>query len=117
MRNGVDEGIVLGIAANLSHQESCIENDAADDHREQQKTQKEQNSGVPVEDHPADVKQQDDHNEADAERNEECNRLLAARDHHDFSLALADTRGHPGPPSEIFPLSTPVGVSPSASSA
>ncbi len=53
---------------------------------QQQDAEKEQDAGAPVEQHPADVEQKDDGDEAGAERDEKGDRLLPAGDYHDSSL-------------------------------
>ena len=87
MRDGVDERVVLFIAPDFAHQKNRVQHDAADDHRQQQEAQKQQNTGTPVEQHPADIQQQDDRNQADAERDKERDRFLAPGNYHDSSLS------------------------------
>ena len=45
MRDGIDEGVVLFVAADLTHQKDGVEHDAADDHSQQDPARK---SRMPV---------------------------------------------------------------------
>jgi hypothetical protein len=73
MRDGVDKGIVLSVPANFTNQESGVQHDPADDHRQQQRTQEEKDSAMPVEQNPTDVKKKSDENQSSAERDKERN--------------------------------------------
>ena len=86
VRDGVDEGVVLFVPADLAHQEDGVQHDAGDDDGDQQDAESEQNSGAPVEQYPADVENQDDEDEAGAQRDEERDGFAAARHHHASSL-------------------------------
>src|SRR5579885_2866657 len=83
----VDERVVLGVAADLPHQEGRVEDHAANDGGQQQHSQEQQDARAPVQQHPADVEKQDDRDQADAERDEERDRLLPAGDYHASSLS------------------------------
>ncbi len=90
----VDKRVVLFVAADLPHQKDCVQNNAADDESEQQDAEEQQDPGTPVQQHPADIENQDDGDQARPKGDEECNRLLPARDHHDSSLSRIGTGVH-----------------------
>ena len=81
MRNGVDERIVLLIAADLPHQKKRIENYAADDDPQQQDAKEEKNSGAPGKQNPTDIEEEDDEDQGRAQGNEKRDRPFAAADH------------------------------------
>src|SRR5450755_4578508 len=66
VRDGVDEGIVLRVAANLAYQKNRVEHHAADDGGHEQRAQHEQNAVPPVQQNPADVQQDNDKDKAHA---------------------------------------------------
>ena len=86
VRDGVDEGVVLLVAADLAHQESGVQDYADDDDESEQGSEEEEDAGVPAQQHPADVQQNDDGDEAGAERDEEGDGSAAAGNDHDSSL-------------------------------
>ena len=53
MGDGVDEGVVLFVAADFPHQKDGVEHDAADDHEHEQHAQDQQESGAPVRAEPS----------------------------------------------------------------
>src|SRR6185437_1187343 len=59
MSDGVNESIVLFIPTNFADKKDGVKNDAADDHEQQQHSEKQQNAGPPVQQNPTDVEQQD----------------------------------------------------------
>ena len=84
MRDGVDEGVVLFVAADFADQEGGVQDHADDDDERQQRAEEQQDAGVPAQQHPADVEQNDDRDEADAERDEERDGSAAAGNDHEF---------------------------------
>ena len=48
VRDGVDEAVLLLVAADLPHQEDRVENDAGDDQGEKQHAQDQEDPGLPV---------------------------------------------------------------------
>jgi hypothetical protein len=85
VRYGVDEGVMLLIPPYLAHQKRRVQNDAADDRQGQYGSQEEQDSGTPVEQDPPDIQEDHDGDQADAERNKECDGSAAAGDNHTLS--------------------------------
>ncbi len=51
----VNESVMLGVAADLAHQECGIEHDSTDDHQNQNDSKEKQDRVAPAEQHPADV--------------------------------------------------------------
>src|SRR5712692_1238769 len=90
----IDKSIVLLIAPDLPHEKNCVQYDAADDHRQQQHTEEEQDSAAPVEQDPTDVEEENDQDQASAERYEKRDRLLPPCQDHDFSLCPSGPRMH-----------------------
>ena len=80
--DGVDERLVLLVAADLAHQEDRIEHDAGDDEGKHDEAGDEQPGLAPVEDDPADVEGDDACHQADAEDDEERDRLPAPAGPH-----------------------------------
>ena len=60
VRDGVDERVVLLVAADFAHQEGGVQDHAGNDHGEQQDAEKQQDAVAPIEQDPADVEEQDD---------------------------------------------------------
>src|SRR5271166_4352096 len=85
--HGIDKGVMLRVAADLADEKRSIQHHAADDHDQQEGAQKQQDAGVPVGHHPADVEQQDNDDQTDAERDEKRYGFLASGDDHVLSLA------------------------------
>ncbi len=82
VRNGVDEGVVLFVAPDLTHQEDGVEHHAGDDGDEEDDAQHDQHRAVPVEHDPADVEGDRERDQADAEDGEEDDRAAATADHN-----------------------------------
>ena len=77
--DGVDEGVVLFVAANLADEEGGVEDEAGDDDAEEDDAEDEQN--------PADVQRQRGRHQADAEHQKEGDRFFAATaDAHDAAI-------------------------------
>src|SRR6185312_1971398 len=86
MGDGIDESIMLFISVNFAHQEECIQNDAGDNRQHQQNAQKKENTRTPVVQSPTHVQQNDDRDNARAQRNEERDGPLPANADHTISL-------------------------------
>jgi hypothetical protein len=82
VRDGVDEGVVLLVAAYLADEEGGVEDEAGDDDGEEDDAEDEQRDLSPVEQNPADVEREREDDEADAERQKEDNGFAAAADAH-----------------------------------
>ena len=79
--DGVDEGIVLLVAADFAHQEDGVEHHPGNDRDEQDDAEDEQERSAPVEHDPADVERDGQRHEADAQDGEEDDRPTPAADH------------------------------------
>ena len=77
--DGIDEGVVLFVAADFAHQKDGVEHDAATDHQHQQDAQNQQDAVPPVQQEPADVENQEDGDQPDAERDEARRSICGAR--------------------------------------
>src|SRR5581483_9364006 len=82
VRDRIDEGIVLLVPADFTHQENRVEHHAADDAGEQKDAKKEKKAGAPIEQNPANVEEERNQDEAGAEGNEQRNRLAALGGDH-----------------------------------
>lgn len=82
MSDGVDEAVVLLIAANFADQEDGVENESGDDGAEEDDAEKDFDAFAPVEDDPAAADGEGDGSQNDAEAEEESNRLATAGDAH-----------------------------------
>ena len=82
MRDRVDESVVLFVAPDLADQKRGVEHHANDDRQSQQRAEEQQDAGVPAQQHPADVQQNDDRDQPDAERDEECDGPAASGNNH-----------------------------------
>ena len=80
VRDRVDEGVVLFVSPDFTHQEGRIQNHAGMMIGQQQDAEEQQDSRAPVENYPTDVKKQGDDDQPGAERNEECDRLSGSGD-------------------------------------
>src|SRR5262245_54481722 len=89
--DGVNEGVVLLVAADLADEEDRIEDHARDDDKEDDDAQDREHAPAPVEDDPADVQGDGERDQADAENREEDDRPATAADH-----ASQDTAEPPG---------------------
>ena len=85
--DGIDEGVVLFVAADFAHQKDRIQHDAAADHQHQQDAQDQQDAVPPVQQDIADVENQQDGDQPDAERDMPGNRSAASGEFHDSRLA------------------------------
>src|SRR5689334_5900716 len=82
MGDRVDERVMLLVPANLADQKDGVEDHAGDDCRQQQNAQNQEEAMVPVEQHPTDIKEDGDNNDADAERDKKRDRLSPSGNHH-----------------------------------
>ena len=79
--DGVQEGVLLFIPADLADQKNRVQHHAGDDQQEQDDAQDRQDPHPPVEDDPADVEGDGNGDEADAEDGEEDHLPPAAANH------------------------------------
>jgi hypothetical protein len=79
--HGVDEGIVLLVAPDLTHQEDRIQHHPRNNDQKKHETQDGENAALPVDHEPADVQRDGDRNQADTEDGEEDDGSAAAADH------------------------------------
>jgi hypothetical protein len=70
VRHGVDEGVVLIVAAQLAHQKHGVDDDAGDDEGEGEDTEDERKNAAAVDENPADVERDGRRNHDDTERHE-----------------------------------------------
>src|ERR1700681_2760743 len=78
MSDGVDEAVVLFVAANFADEKNRIEDEAGDYGAKKNDAEKNFDALTPVEDDPAAADRERDGREANAEREEKINRFLAA---------------------------------------
>ena len=72
--DGIDEAVVLFVAANFAHQEAGVHDHPGDQQGEEDYAQKEQYAFAPVEDDPADVQADRQQHQANAQHDEEGDR-------------------------------------------
>ena len=82
MGNRVDETVVLFVAANFTDEKNRIEDEAGDNSAKKNDAKKNFDALAPVEDDPAAADRERDGRQANAQREEEINRLLPANDPH-----------------------------------
>src|ERR1700676_202602 len=82
MREGVDEAVVLFVAANFTDEKNRIEDEARDYGAKKNDAEKNFDALAPVEDDPAAADRERQCREANAEREEKINCFLAADDAH-----------------------------------
>ena len=82
MGDGVDEAVMLLVAANFADQKNRIEDKAGNDGAEENDAEKNFDALAPVEDDPAAADRERHRRQANAEREECVDRLLAADDAH-----------------------------------
>ena len=82
MGDGVDEAVVLLVAADFADQKNRIEDEAGDDGAKKNDAQKDLDALAPVEDDPAAADRTGQRRQANAQREEKINRLLPADDAH-----------------------------------
>jgi hypothetical protein len=82
VRDGVDEGVVLLVAADLADEEGRVQHQPRDDEAEEDDAEDEERHLAPVQQDPPDVQGEREDDEADAERQKEDDRLAAAADAH-----------------------------------
>ena len=80
--DGVDEAVVLLVAANFADQKNRIEDEARNDGAKKNDAQKNLDALAPVEDDPAAANRTGERCQANAQREEEIDRFLAADDAH-----------------------------------
>ena len=80
--NGIDEAVMLFVAANLAHQETGVHNQPCDQQGEEDYAQEKQNAFAPVENDPADVQSDRQQHQANAQNDEEGDGPAAAADAH-----------------------------------
>src|ERR1700735_1473929 len=69
--DGVDETVVLFVAANLAHQENGVQDHSGDDGEEENHSEKKKNTFTAVEDNPADIESDRQGHYGAAQNNEE----------------------------------------------
>jgi hypothetical protein len=84
--DGVEEGVLTLVAANLTDDEDGVENDAGDQDREEDDAQDEQRKVALVVDDPGDVEEDGEAGEQYAKRDEDCNGSAASIDIHAQAL-------------------------------
>ena len=84
-------GIVLFVAADFAHQKNGIDQNAATDHQYQQDPQHQQQAVPPVQQEIADVQNQQDGDQPDAQRDMPGDRSAAPGEFHDSRLARLGT--------------------------
>jgi hypothetical protein len=77
MRDGVDESVVLFVAADFANEECCIENQAKDDCQKKDYAQYEKCHLSPVEQNPTDIQGNCERNQASAQCDEERYRFTS----------------------------------------
>ena len=77
--HGVDEGVVLLVAADLAHQEDGVEHEPVMIEQEEDDAEDREHALAPVEHDPADVERDGDRDQADAEDDEEDRPTAAGR--------------------------------------
>ena len=75
MGDGVDEAVVLLVAANFAHQKDRIEDEAGDDGAEKDDAEENLDAFAPVEDDPAAADRNGHRGQANAKREKEVNRF------------------------------------------
>ena len=88
VRDGVDETVVLFVAADFADEEAGVDDHAADDRGKKNHAEEKQDGFAAVEDDPADVERDGERDEAHAQRDEKCDGLPAASDGHEASRGL-----------------------------
>src|ERR1700693_2664366 len=82
MGDRIDETVMLLVAANFADEKNRIEDEAGDDGAKKNDAKKNFDTLAPVEDDPAAANRQRHRRQANAQREEEINRLLPADDPH-----------------------------------
>ena len=86
VRHGVDEAVVALVAPDFAHQENRVEDQAGDDGEEENQAEEKQDALAPVKDDPAARKRHGGDYQADAQDQEERDRLSTARNSHHRTL-------------------------------
>src|SRR6185437_16643307 len=86
MSDGVDEGIVLLIPPDFPNEKRSVDHHTADDYGKKDDTQKQQNSGAPVEQYPTDIEEDADGNQSGAENDKEHDRGASSGEDHTYSV-------------------------------
>jgi hypothetical protein len=81
VRDGIEEGIVLLVPADLTHQKDGVQHHAGDDQQEEDDAEDREDAHPPVEDNPADVERDGNRDKTDAEDGEEDHLSPAAANH------------------------------------
>ena len=82
MSDGVDEAVMLFVAANFTDQKTGIHDHPGDQQGEENYAEKKQNPFAPVEDDPADIQSDRQQYQANAQNDEEGDCPAAAADTH-----------------------------------
>ena len=82
MRHGVQEAVLLLIAADFAHQKDGIQHHPRNDDEKENYTKDQRHHLAPVQDDPSDVEKNGQSHQARAQRDEECHRLGPAGDTH-----------------------------------
>ena len=88
MGDGVDEAVVLFVAADFAHQEDSVQDHSGDDGCEKDYAEKQQHAFAPVEDGPANGEGDGQSHQGAAQHDEEGDRFSAAWDVHGVSSGL-----------------------------
>lgn len=80
--DGVEEGVLTLVPANLADEKDGVEHDSGDEHGEEDDAQDREGDGALVEDDPADIEGDGEADKDDAEGNEECDGSAPASDVH-----------------------------------
>src|SRR5215469_3016203 len=82
MSHGIQETIVLLVAADLTHQKDGVQHQPGDDERKKNDAQHQRHYAAPMQHNPADVKKNSQPHQATAQGNEKSDGLGAAGDAH-----------------------------------
>ena len=93
MRDGVDETVMLFIAADFPDQESCVQDESGDDSTEENDSQEDTYSLAPIEDDPAKTDCYGDRRQTHAQRKKENDGSPAAGNAHGWILPRCDQDG------------------------
>ena len=94
MRHGIDERVVLFVAADLAHEERRVEDQASDDRGKDDDAEQERHDVAPRQHDPSHIQRRGQHDETDPERHEERDRATApGSDAHGIRIADKKNEG------------------------
>ncbi len=82
MGDGIDEAVVLFVAANFTHQEAGVHDHPGDEQGKEDHAEEEQDAFAPVENDPADIQPDRQQHQANAQHDEKSDGPAAAADAH-----------------------------------